>query len=426
MNQPHIDNAPGLKWRPRKHGWEARWRARADLAQRGYRPRNVRLWISTKDFPEPTAIDLAWISDRCNQMQGDMLVWARGGIPVVAEFDGTWRSLTDCYKSDPDSSYHKKRYATRQHYDVLMRRIVKDCGDLLVADTDARKLLRLHEGWSADGKVAMGHAVIGMIRTLATFGATMLKSKDCRAVKVDLHDMRFKSSKPREERLTADQVNAFRAMAHKMGHHSMALAQAIQFDLMLRQKDVIGEWLPLSEKELSDLVSGNEKWVRGIRGEEIDADLVLHHVTSKRDKMLEPDLKIAPMVLEEFRFMAGLGADEPLLRGHIPTAGPIIIQEATGLPYTEVTFRKRWREIATAADIPKTVRNMDSRAGAISEATDAGAQLEDVRHAATHGDIAMTQRYSRGAQGKVAKVMQLRSDHREQERNKSAKNKAGK
>jgi hypothetical protein len=55
---------------------------------------------------------------------------------------------------------------------------------------------------------------------------------------------------------------------------------------------------------------------------------------------------------------------------------------------------------------------MDARAGAITEAIGAGAALEDVRHAATHSDISMTQRYSRGSAEKVAKVMQLRVKHR--------------
>ena len=55
---------------------------------------------------------------------------------------------------------------------------------------------------------------------------------------------------------------------------------------------------------------------------------------------------------------------------------------------------------------------MDSRAGAITEATDSGAELEDIRHAATHGDIAMTQKYSRGGEAKTAKVMRLRVAHR--------------
>ncbi len=68
--------------------------------------------------------------------------------------------------------------------------------------------------------------------------------------------------------------------------------------------------------------------------------------------------------------------------------------------------------VAELAGIPRTVRNMDSRAGAISEATDAGADLEHVRHAATQSDIAMTQRYSRGSVEKVAGVMAQRTAHR--------------
>ena len=55
---------------------------------------------------------------------------------------------------------------------------------------------------------------------------------------------------------------------------------------------------------------------------------------------------------------------------------------------------------------------MDSRAGAITEATDAGADLEHIRHAATHSDISMTQRYSRGDADKTAGVLRQRVAHR--------------
>jgi hypothetical protein len=55
---------------------------------------------------------------------------------------------------------------------------------------------------------------------------------------------------------------------------------------------------------------------------------------------------------------------------------------------------------------------MDSRAGAITEATDAGATLEETRHAATHSDTKMTQRYSRGSSDKIAAVMKKRIEHR--------------
>lgn len=43
---------------------------------------------------------------------------------------------------------------------------------------------------------------------------------------------------------------------------------------------------------------------------------------------------------------------------------------------------------------------------------EASAELEHVKHAATHGDIAMTQRYSRGASDKIAGVMDRRAAFR--------------
>ncbi len=55
---------------------------------------------------------------------------------------------------------------------------------------------------------------------------------------------------------------------------------------------------------------------------------------------------------------------------------------------------------------------MDSRSGAITEATDAGAPLELVRHAATHSDISTTAGYSRNPAGKTAEVLKLRVAHR--------------
>lgn len=34
--RPIIEDAPGLRWRPCRAGWEAFWRPRTDLAKRGY------------------------------------------------------------------------------------------------------------------------------------------------------------------------------------------------------------------------------------------------------------------------------------------------------------------------------------------------------------------------------------------------------
>lgn len=398
---PQIENAPGIAWRKLKHGYECRWRARGDLVKKGWSPRNVRLWAATPDYDYPTAAEVAFIQDRSNTLQNEMLVWGRGGIPQAENyFDGTIGQLIECYKTDPDSRYHKGEYKTRQHYDTLCKCLKRDLGaDKIIADLTARDMLRLNEKYINEGHLPMGRAVIGMLRTVATFGATLLASPDCRELKTMLSDMRFPMGKARTEILTFEQVVAVRKAANANGDHSVALAQAIQSAGTFRQKDIIGEWLPISEPGMSLVTSGNEKWIKGIDWKEIDQNWVLHHVTSKRKKLVHVDLRIDPMVAEE------LGSMD---RSAFPTSGPVIVCEKTGLPWTAPDFRRRWRKAADDAGVPKVIRNMDSRAGAITEALAGGASIENVRKSATHSNQSMTSKYSRGDEEATADTMRVR------------------
>jgi len=400
MTKPiRVRSAPGLVWRKRSKGiFEARWQARTDLVVKGFKTKSVKIWSGAGN-PDETTWDV--IADRCRELQQEMLVWARGGLPEVGPFDGTLRSLMRAYKTDPDSQYRKIRYNSRIHYDALMSLIETEHGDKLLVDMKGRTFSRFHEDWTADGKIAIAHAKMGMLRTLFSFGATLLEDDDCGRLSGILSKMRFAMPKPRTERLTAAQAVAIRAKAHELGRPSIALAQAFQFECMLRQKDVVGEWVPIREPGISDVQADGMKWLRGLRWEEIDQNMTLRHLTSKRQKMIEISLRNAPMVLEELA-----------LFGDRPTSGPIIRSEWDDLPWTGPEFRRWWRIVAEAAGVPKTVRNMDSRAGAISEATDAGADLEHVRHAATHSNISMTQRYSRGAEDKIEVVQLARLKHR--------------
>lgn len=418
MTAPAIANAPGLKWTKVKLGWTARWRPRGDLVEKGFKVESLRLWTSTKAMPEPDELTKTYIADRCQSLQADMLAWAHGGAPVLpATYDATWAGLVTQYKTDPDSPYHSKRFATRQHYDTLCRRVEKDMGAERIDTTNTRRLKRLHESWIApyahipdsQPKVSMGHAMIGMLRTLTTFGATILECRDCRAIRPDLKDMRISAGKPRDAALSAEQATLIRQTA-RAECPSIALAQALQFDLALRQKDVIGEWVPMEEKgPLSTTTNGDEKWIRGLRWEEIDAGLVLRHVTSKRQKAITFDLHWAPMVMEEFCLMTGRAT---VIREDLPKSGPIVVNGSTGFPWHNAMFRRTWRELARKCGIPDNVRNMDTRAGAATEATAAGAPIEHVKHLMTHSDIAMTQRYARGDEAKVEGVMKSRVAHR--------------
>ena len=401
---PKIDNAPGLTWKPRKAGWEARWQCRTDLARRGFLPKSYRIWTGT----EPTAIDIAYIIDRCNSFQTEMLVWGRGGIPVVSAFDSSVNGLIDSYETDVDSPFRKLRYHTRRFYMSLCKRLRSDLGADQIADLKARQLLHYHEEFVAAGKIPMGHSIVGMLRILSGFGATILEDDECARLSGVLSKMRFKMPKSRNERVTAEQATEIRSMAHALGRPSIALAQALQFELMLRQKDIIGEWVPINEPGMSGVHDGNSKWLRGLRWEEVDSKLILTHMTSKRQKEITVDLKIAEMVMTELSLKYG----HNVTRDRLPASGAIIISESSGVPWHGVEFRRNWRLAADKAGVPKAVKNMDSRAGAISEATDAGADLEHVRQAATHSDISMTQKYSRNDVEKTAGVMRTRAEFR--------------
>jgi hypothetical protein len=405
---PRVEDAPGLVWRPRKAGWVATWQARTDLIQAGYTPQTARLWAGA----DLTGMEAEHIAVQCRRLQSDMLTFAREKSFVTAQPPLTLRVLINKYQTDLDSTYQTKRFAVRKNHDMVLRRIDEHHGDEALSDIKARVLLAWHKEWGDDGKkIAMGHSFMGQLRTLFRFGTTLLEDKECERLCGVMHLMRFKAPKPRTERLTAGQAVSHRAKAHWRGWHSMALAQALQFELMLRQKDVVGEWVPLNEPGISDVVGPKGKWLMGLRWEEIDANLILRHNTSKRGKDIEVDLKLAPMVLEEL----ALYSETPiakLTRAALPLSGPMILCELTAYPYSTAEFRRKWRIVANLAGLPKEVRNMDSRAGAISEATDAGADLEHVRHAATHSDIGMTQRYSRGSVEKVAGVSKQRVAHR--------------
>lgn len=409
--KPIIENAPGHIVRRVGQKWEIRWQARTDLVEDGFRPKSERLWIGEET---PNDTERSYISDRCRRLQDEARSFSRGlPTPMISQaFDGTLRSLINCYQTDHDSRYHKKQYAVRMNHDTMYRRLMNDHGTEQLADIKARVIIAWNNVWTDDGKkLATGDAFRGRLRELFSFGATILEDPECERLCGIMSKMRFENAKPRTSVLRAEQAIAHRNMARQCGWFSMALADAMQFDLTLRQKDVVGELVPLNEPVLSDVHFEGKKWIKGARWEEVDEHFVFRHITSKRSKPMEADLHYAPMVMEELSIRAGVPVAE-LRRDMFPKSGPMIISETKARPWKAQSFRQRWRKVARMAGIPDEVRSMDARAGAITEATDAGASLEDVRHAATHSDISMTQRYSRGSAEKVANVMKLRVVHR--------------
>jgi hypothetical protein len=405
---PKIEDAPGLIWRKYKHQWEARWQARTDLRERGYPIKSYRAWLGRLEDLSDTSIKR--IQDICNALQNEMLVFGRGGVPVITEFAGTVASLITIYKSDELSGYSKLRHHSRLNYNSVMKRLEEDIGHVRLEDIKARTVHEWYGRWVAGGKTTMAHSLVRQLRTMTNFGTAFLEDDDCTRVSVILSKLRFPNGKPRTVRLVTDQINALRAEAHRQGHHSIAFANAIQGGAILRQKDAIGEWVPIDEKGvISDIISGAQKWGRGILWSEIDDTLTLHHITSKKQKWVHVPLRLSPMIMDELCRIAGVATHDELTRDMLPKSGPLIVCEKTGLPWSPFNFRIQWRKLADKVGIPKGVRNMDSRSGAISEAIQAGAGIEHTRHAATHSDIKQTQDYDRDQEASTIVVMEKRA-----------------
>ncbi|RVU15447.1 hypothetical protein [Methylobacterium oryzihabitans] len=104
-----------------------------------------------------------------------------------------------------------------------------------------------------------------------------------------------------------------------------------------------------------------------------------------------------PMVVEEL-----------VHRPSLSRIGPMIVCESTGRPWRARHFREAWRDGARAAGVPDSVWCMDARAGGITKGSDAGADLDHLRRAATHTTTATTSRYNRDGLSKSRKVAQLR------------------
>lgn len=177
---------------------------------------------------------------------------------------------------------------------------------------------------------------------------------------------------------------------------------AIQFESALRQKDVIGEWEPIPPREeRTGIVMNGRRWKNGLTWADLSADLVVRKTTTKTGAIAAHDFKLYSLVVA--------------LLDMVPAekrVGPLIINERTGKPYAEWRFTRDWCEVAKAAGVPDEVRNMDARAGAITEADDAGADLDFIRSTAAHAQASTTLRYLRGGIGKSTAVANLRAAHR--------------
>jgi hypothetical protein len=384
---PSRDRPPGLAVRKNADGSERiYWTASKEAAALGYEPRTVRL------HPD----DDEHLASMCLEHETRMLAWVseRVGAAGEATRNITIAGLFRAYRTRPESPYHMVKWNTQRGYSQLLDTIERDVGDVKLRQINLALLRRWYEnarwpqgrGAGKPEHLTLAHKIISMLRRVVSFGVAA-EIEGCERLATILSNSRFEAPGRRQVAMPPDYAMRFVAAARAAGRPSLALATALQWECSMRQKDVIGEWEPITAwGRRSGIVMNRKQWVNGLTWADISDDWVLTKQTTKTGQVVEHDLKLCPMALEILSTVA------PEDRH-----GPLIIDEKAGRPYAEFGFYKDFRKIADAAGLPRGVWSMDARAGGATEASEAGASLQDMRPTMGHSDEKTTLRYVRGS-----------------------------
>lgn len=265
MKPQRPDDAPGYKCKANRDGsYREGWEARHDLARRGYAPKWVRL-----HYPD-TPDGRRQLAARCLDLQGQMLAWAanEGKLPERG-YDGSIKSLDRKFRTDQEgSSYFSVKWNTQANLDHFLDIVVATVGERQIGKLLGTDFRRWHQKWGEpkepDGKPRPWRAKHCMVvlRWIIGYGVTCGYS-DCVRADTILGKLNFRQPPPRTTQLEIEHVEAFRPVAHRMGLGSQALATVVQFELDLRQKDVIGEWEPAPLTE-GGITHRSRRWANGI------------------------------------------------------------------------------------------------------------------------------------------------------------------
>jgi hypothetical protein len=156
----------------------------------------------------------------------------------------------------------------------------------------------------------------------------------------------------------------------------MAIGVAAQFEMGLRQGDVIGKYVAaVFNTAHAEYDGAGEMWVGQFRWENVPG----WKFRLKTSKNRSP----TGFMLSDYPLLFPLLERVPLAE----RKGAIVKGEH-GIPIRARSYRKWYRQIARAAGIPDEIWNMDSRAGAATEAEDAGVELGLIKDMLTKRPIA--------------------------------------
>lgn len=376
-----------------------------------------------KCIPLPPGADDALIGELCRQHTARLQAWIEQHkfAPAVEspeeaqsnQYDGTVRSACRVYQTHPYSRFHSVKSNTRKSYTDSLKVIETTVGARLIRRVTVLDVQHWYDMWrrpvepGGRERIDRAHDAVTMFKTVLRFNAAVSRSRpECNQLLEELKNasslVTFEKGGAREEEMTYAYASAFIRTALDQGKRGvipyerglyMSIGVAAQFELLLRQKDIIGE-RPKTQADLDKAIRqgataiayGNQAWTGFFTWENIPGwRWRMKTSKSKYRQAANFDLTIYGLLF-------------PLLEAvpHQDRTGAVVKGEH-GYAVQERTYRGWFREIARAAGIPDTVWVMDARAGGATEAEDAGADLSAIRGLLTHSEKqeATTLRYIR-------------------------------
>lgn len=373
----------------------------------------------------PAGADRAEISRLCLEYTARLDAWVAEQLKATPQltktrYDGTVRALSRVFQEHPLSSFQTVKHNTRATYSSTLRLIEITVGDRLIRNLTILDVKSWYAKWREPAepngreRVKRAHEATTMLREILRFGAA-LRYADCKQLIGELANVKFEKAAAREKELTFAYVTAFIAKAIELEENQalpagrglyMAIGVAAQFELLVRQRDVIGEWTP--NDKLHRLPEGIGRLEH--KGETWSGYFTWESVPGWRWRMKTSKSKYrapADFDLQRYSLLFPLLERVP----HVDRTGAIVKGEHD-LPIRRRSYGNWFRDIARAAGIPDDVWNMDSRAGGVTEAEEAGVPLDTIRDAATHSDARTTVRYIRRRSTRIASVAEARAAKR--------------
>ena len=348
-------------------------------------------------------------------------------------YDGTVKTACQIYQEHPNSAFNYNiSHTTKRGYLADLKVIIESIGHRRVKNLTTLDLQFFYREWRKGAeyvdqetnepfrgpeRIARAHNAIAMFRTVMRFMAA-LRHADCKLLAEEMSKIKFEREGAREQELTLQHVRDFRRAAAELVAADeidadralkVAITIAAQFELTLRQGDLIGKYQPRKVDAkfpggITLIDVGDETWCGYFTWENIPGWRWRTRTSkSKYRSAVEFDLTRYDLLF-------------PLLE-QVPIeqrSGPIITGEH-GLPIRYRTFAKAFRKIARHAKIPDEVWGMDARAGGAGEADQAGVDVAVISEGLTHTNKRTTERYIRSRANKIVTIAEARKQSRADE-----------